>query len=103
LSFHIDPNDVRATFEAYTPGILTLTDSYSPGWQASLNGQEVPILLVDGVFRGVRLDKPGTYKLHYFYRPPYWYLSVVLATFGCLLVLVATLMKEVRLLRTSYE
>jgi hypothetical protein len=88
LSFQIDPNDIRATFEAYTPGILTLTDSFSPGWHAFLNGRKVPVLLVDGVFRGVRLDRPGIYKLHYFYRPPYWYLSVALATFGFLLVIV---------------
>ena len=87
LSFHIDPNDIRANFEAFTPGILTLVDSYSPGWQAFLNGQEVPILLVDGVFRGVRLDRPGTFKLHYSYRPPFWYLSIALATFGFLLVI----------------
>jgi hypothetical protein len=89
LSFHLDPNDVLATFEAYTPGILTLTDSYSPGWRAYLNGQEVPILLVDGVFRGVRLHTPGTYELKYSYRPPYWHQSLAMAIIGILLACTA--------------
>jgi hypothetical protein len=91
LSFHLDPNDVSATFQAYTPGILTMTDSYSPGWRASLNGQEVPILLVDGVFRGVRLHTPGTYALKYSYRPPYWHQSLAMAIIGILLVCTASI------------
>jgi hypothetical protein len=90
LDFRLDPNDVYATFEAYTTGILTLTDSYSPGWQAFINGQEVPILLVDGLFRGVRLRKPGTYEVRYSYHPPFWHQSVMLALFGGLLIMGGT-------------
>ena len=102
LAFHLDPNDVSATFEAYTPGILTLTDSYSPGWRAFLNGQEVPILLVDGLFRGVRLDNPGIYKLHYSYRPPHWNLSVVFAIFGFLLIMGGSFANHLKALISSF-
>ena len=102
LAFHLDPNDVSATFEAYTPGILTLTYSYSPGWRAFLNGQEVPILLVDELFRGVRLDNPGIYKLHYSYRPPHWNLSVAFAIFGFLLIMGGSFANHLKALISSF-
>lgn len=86
LAFRVEPNEVHAAFEAYTPGILTLTDSYSPGWRATLNGREVAVLLVDGAFRGLRIEKPGTYDIHFWYRPPHWNLSLVMAGLGILLV-----------------
>lgn len=85
--FRLSPNEVQASFEAHTPGILTLTDSYSPGWRATLNGQEVPVLLVDGVFRGLRLENPGAYEVRFWYRPPYWNISLGLAGLGMLLIL----------------
>jgi hypothetical protein len=86
VSFRLEDNEVYARFAAYTGGILTLTDSFSPGWQAFVNGQAVPVLLVDGVFRGIRLNGPGTYEVRFRYRPPYWNLSLGLAVFGLVLL-----------------
>jgi hypothetical protein len=93
ISFRLGPNDVWMTYQADTAGILTLTDSYAEGWHAELNGREVPVLRVDGAFRGVRIEKPGTYDLHFRYRPPYWNLSLGLAGIGLLLITGATLLQ----------
>jgi hypothetical protein len=85
-TFALEPNAVRIQYDAKTAGILTLTDSYDEGWHVNLNGQEVPVLRVNGAFRGVRLETPGKYDVHFWYRPPYWNLSVAMAVVGGLLV-----------------
>jgi len=86
LAFALEPNAVRIQYEAHTPGILTLTDSYAEGWHVILNGQEAPVLRVNGTFRGVRLEQAGKYEVHFWYRPPHWSLSVGLAVVGGLLL-----------------
>jgi hypothetical protein len=94
VSFRLGPNDVWIKYRADTSGILTLTDSYLKGWRAELNGQEVPVLRVDGAFRGVRIKKPGIYHVHFWYRPPYWNLSLGMAGVGLLLATGGTLLSS---------
>jgi len=86
LSFSLAPNSVKVQYQARTAGILTLTDSYAEGWRATLDNHEVPVLRVDGVFRGIRIEEPGTHEVHFWYRPPYWTFSLGLAGIGFLLV-----------------
>jgi Bacterial membrane protein YfhO len=82
MELRLSPNHVFIRYEARTAGILTLTDSYSPGWTATVNGSPSQILRVDGVFRGVRIPAPGAYVVEYAYRPPRWTLSCGLAIVG---------------------
>ena len=84
----ITPNHARIEYSAQSTGILTLTDSYAPGWTATLNGRPSEILRVNGVFRGVRIPGPGHYVVDYAYRPPTWRLSCVLAAAGAIMVAV---------------
>jgi hypothetical protein len=85
-SFSLAPNTVSVQYQARTSGILTLTDSYAEGWHATLNGREVPVLRVDGVFRGIRIGEPGTQEVYFWYRPPYWTFSLGMAGAGFLLM-----------------
>jgi len=87
LAFSLTPNAVRVQYQARTSGILTLTDSYAEGWHVALNGQEMPLLRVDGAFRGLRIAEAGTYDVHFWYRPPYWTLSLSVAGVGLLLLM----------------
>ena len=41
---NLSPNRVFIRYQARTSGILTLTDSYSPGWTATVNGSPSEIL-----------------------------------------------------------
>jgi O-antigen/teichoic acid export membrane protein len=57
---------VSATLSA--DGYLVLADSYSPGWLAQDNGQDVPIWRADGNFRAVALPA-GSHTVTFKYSP----------------------------------
>jgi hypothetical protein len=51
------------------PGLLVLTDSYFPGWEATVNGRPAPVLPADVAFRGVMLGS-GDSRVVFSYRSP---------------------------------
>jgi len=57
---------VRATLDR--PGIVMLTDSDYPGWNAYLDGRRVPVLPANYLFRGV-LAPAGTHHIEFRYEP----------------------------------
>lgn len=85
-AFHLTPNEVSIKYAANLPGLLTVVDSFSDGWHAEVNGKEVSVLRVDGVFRGVRIETSGEVEVRFWYRPPRWNLSVALVALGLLLL-----------------
>jgi hypothetical protein len=50
------------------PGLVMLTDSDYPGWNAYLDGRRVPILATNYLFRGV-LAPAGTHEIEFHYEP----------------------------------
>lgn len=86
-NFVLEPNEVRFNYAAQTGGILVLTDSYAEGWQVEVNGQPAQLLRVDGVFRGVKIDQAGEYSVRFWFRPPYWNISLGLALAGLLILM----------------
>ncbi|MGH9382994.1 MAG: DUF6044 family protein [Vicinamibacterales bacterium] len=53
-----------------SPAILVAANSYSPYWQASVDGASLPLFPVDHTFQGVRLDA-GHHAVELRYCPPY--------------------------------
>ncbi|HTD76457.1 MAG TPA: YfhO family protein, partial [Chloroflexota bacterium] len=81
--------EVHIAVEAQRPALLVLTDSYFPGWHASIDGVEAPILPTDVAFRGV-LVPPGTHQVTFEYAPASFSIGLALAA-GALIGLAAAL------------
>ncbi len=73
---HLDL-DVGACDESY----LVVTDSYYPGWHATMDGQDVPIHRADHALRAVRVPK-GAHRIRFEYRPMSFRLGLALSLLG---------------------
>jgi hypothetical protein len=62
------PEEVTMEVSSNAPGYLVLTDTYYPGWEATVNGQPAPILRADLMFRAIQLP-PGEHHVEFRYRP----------------------------------
>ncbi len=62
------PEHVVITMKTPEPGVLVLADTFSPDWQAEVNGIPKPILRVNGIFRGVVIPE-GDHVVEFRYRP----------------------------------
>jgi len=70
---------VRIHVAETKPGTLILSDSYYPGWKASVDGKTQPVFPVDGMFRGVHLGR-GIHEVVFYYAP--WSLRVGMIVSG---------------------
>jgi hypothetical protein len=59
---------LRLAVDAKRPGRLILHDTWYPGWQATVDGREVPIEHANVAFRSVRVP-PGRHEVAFTYRP----------------------------------
>jgi hypothetical protein len=64
-----DPERVEVEVPPGAPGLLVLTDSYFPGWGATVNGRRATVLPADVAFRGVMLGS-GDSRVVFSYRSP---------------------------------
>lgn len=62
------PAEIEVEVEVDRPGLLVMTDSYYPGWRASIDGQATTIWPADLLFRSV-LVPPGRHQVRMWYEP----------------------------------
>lgn len=74
-------SDVSLQTEAPAPGLLVLTDSYYPGWVATVDGVEQAVVRADGIFRGVWLEA-GRHDVRFRFRPSSMFRGGVLSLMG---------------------
>jgi hypothetical protein len=64
-----EADTVTVTASLTSPGLLIVSEIVADGWQASVDGEEVPILTVHDVLRGVPLTA-GDHEITFRYAPP---------------------------------
>lgn len=60
---------VRVSVDTEGQALLVMTDNYFPGWEAEVDGEKKPILLTNGAFRTVPIEKEGRHVVEFRYRP----------------------------------
>lgn len=78
-------NEVVLNVRTADHALVVLTDAYYPGWVASLDGAETPILRANSLFRAVEVA-PGEHTVVFRYRPIALYVGAGL-TFASILLL----------------
>jgi hypothetical protein len=79
------PGMLEFRVDADQPGWLLLSDAWYPGWQATVDGVEAPLLRADYLFRSVHIP-PGDHRVHIDYRPSSFYLGLALSLIILLVV-----------------
>jgi hypothetical protein len=69
------------TVEMNGPGLIVLTDTFYPGWEARIDGQAAHIHRVNGVFRGVFVEG-GRHKIAMRFRPASQFWGLILSATG---------------------
>ncbi len=82
------PNEVDIEVSMTKPGFLLLLDTYFPGWKATVNGSESPILRADYNFRAVQLPA-GKSVVRFVYEPESFRLGMILFFVGLVTITAA--------------
>jgi hypothetical protein len=62
------PEEIVVDVTSDAPGYLLLTDTFYPGWRASVDGVQAEIVRADVAFRALRLE-PGAHRVEFRYQP----------------------------------
>lgn len=73
-------NEVEFTLTSARSRMAVLTEAWSPGWKATIDGVPAEVLSVPPAFRGVRIAE-GSHRIRMFYAPGAWRVAWIL--FGC--------------------
>lgn len=79
------PNRVRIRAALQCRGLVVLSDTHYPGWEAEVDGRPAPILEAYGALRGVVLEG-GRHEIDFRYRPLSVYGGAALSLCGLLIV-----------------
>jgi hypothetical protein len=72
--------------ESRGPGLVFVSETWYPGWQASVDGRPTDLLRLNGYFRGVVVPA-GKHLVTMTYQPRLLLWGAVLSAFACLVVL----------------
>jgi hypothetical protein len=76
-------NRTRFEINAPGPGVVVLTEAWLKGdFRATVDGREVPYVRINHAFKGVVIDRAGTYQVEFRYVPRHFDLALGLAALG---------------------
>jgi hypothetical protein len=83
------PSHITIDYDMKTSGLIVLSDLWDPGWHATVNGADAPVLRVNHAFRGVMVPA-GEGILQYDYLPASFVLGLKLAAVAAFMLLAWT-------------
>lgn len=75
------PTELELEVRLRRPGILVVSESAYPGWDAEVNGQKTETMRVNYVLRGLELP-PGSHRVRFVYRPAGFRIGLALSALG---------------------
>ena len=81
------PMHIRIRTDSSIPKLLFLSDTYDPGWKASVDGKTAEVLRADYDFRAVALPS-GTHIVEFRYQPVLFRVGIFIAAAAIILLLV---------------
>ena len=82
-----EPNYVRIEAQMQCRGMVILTDTWFPGWRATVDGKRAKIERAYGMVRGVVVES-GNHTIEMRYRPASVYLGAGLSVLAAVIVIV---------------
>jgi hypothetical protein len=82
---HYEANRVEIVANASKDGWLVLLDSYSPGWNAYVDGRPAPIYRANYLYRAVAV-RHGTHRIEFRYEPTSFYAGALLSACSLLVL-----------------
>lgn len=81
-----DANRFHVTVGGTSGGWLVVREGWYPGWTATVNGEDVPVLRVDHAFRAVRVPA-GDAQVEFVYRPRSFLVGAIVSALSALLAM----------------
>jgi hypothetical protein len=94
------PERVEIRTESAVSGLLVLADAYYPGWTATVDGEEAPVLAANYLFRGVPVPA-GEHTVIMRYRSSGWAQGLLFALFGLALTILLLVVAGTRTRRAQ--
>ena len=92
---HMEPDRLEIAVRAYSRGMLVLSEMFSPGWRATVNGGSTRIYRADAALRGI-LVPTGDSRIILEYAPASVYFGALLTFAAFFGVLAAWVVSRVR-------
>lgn len=65
------PSDITLQVDEISEtAALTLSQTYFPGWRATVNNNETPVFMADSLVTGIILPAGGPYTIRFYFDPP---------------------------------
>ena len=90
-----EPEHISLEVQAASEGYLVLTDTYYPGWIATVDGQQTPIERADVLFRAVKVPA-GAHRVEFRYEPQSFAIGAVISIGGWVALLIVAVLSGVR-------
>ena len=87
------PNKVTIETNSDAPKLLFLSDNYYPGWIATIDGIETPILVADYTFRAVGVPA-GSHKVIFLYDPLSFKVGLGISIFALIILTLCLRLKR---------